>query len=121
MTPQLADEFFDLQSGAHGEWSKAIPAQYRWPIVLYNAPKPSSFGVVAERNPGSLLESVEDGPPSRLTPALDVPPNSSERFNHSFLRASFRLMTQEEEKSIRAFKMNKSIIKAADVALSFAF
>lgn len=65
-------------------------------------------------------ESYDEGPSSKLIPTSDVPMTFSKLFNHQLLCASLRRMAQENAGRMLVLKMDISLIKAAEEALSYA-
>lgn len=63
----------------------------------------------------------DEGHSSTLTSALDLQPTLSELFNDPLLRARIRQKVQERPRCICAFKIGKSIVKAAEDALTYTF
>lgn len=59
-------------------------------------------------------ESDDEGPPSRPTPATDVPLAFPELFNHLPLRKSNRQTAQEELRHIYAFDLDEPLINTAE-------
>lgn len=68
----------------------------------------------------TTLKPDGEGHLSRLQPAPDVLQTILELVNHAPLCASFSQVAQEEARRIHAFKMDKSLNKAAEDALFYA-
>lgn len=67
------------------------------------------------------LESGDEGHPYRLTPAPDVLPFLPELLNHPLFRANIKKIAEVKIRRIQAFEMDKSLIKATEEAISYAF
>lgn len=72
---------------------------------------------VLKQNKEGLLRN----PTTRTTIEPDVKQSLPELLNHLYCGSSIRNIAQAEVRRIYAFELNKSLIKAAEDALSYAF